>query len=683
MSTAVSNQREYWIDHAKAIALILVILGHVSSGLNGWFNFKFVYGIHLVVFFVLSGYTVKAKPIDQIYLRSKFQRLFTPYFITCFIIMLVDMFNSFFLDGERSIEQITSVIANTFIKAFFASGTISNFGEIELCGRIGALWFFPALFFSLIIFQFLVNRIKNPYLLAGVSVIVSLVGYLTGLFIWLPFSVQSGMFAVFYLWVGYMLKQYDLLRKLKWYAYLIALVILTVGIRFGYCAVSFATARVKDLLISTTVGLAGCLVVFFMARLSKKITLLSWIGQNTITILCIHIVSLEHLWRYYSKILYLLGILDTQAGVWVRICMEVVCVIFATWLLELVKKKLYRQLKETYIQKKEKAVITRDPAVDVAKGILIISMLIGHYNIDETLWTIIYSCHMIAFVFLSGYCYKKTQSIGKGILHMARTFLLPYLICCIVNILLDFRLWSGTYFLGILKTYVIGMSLSGRLLGNIESVGPVYFILMLFIVRLIYMCIDHIFHKNSFRWIAVLICTALGIVLGKLSLWLPWSIDVALYSLLYYQIGVTMKQKDLLTLIQRTPWFYFGLSSVWAYMIYMAGMDIVYRRYGIYGLVILGSMAGTILVYCISAYLSRATVFVSKMIATIGQASLIILIIYRLLNYRLKDLLGMVMDQDGFALMVVNILIQIILSVLIAAGINIIKIIRNKKVYGV
>ena len=47
--------RETWIDNAKGIAILLVIIGHVSGGLKGLWDFNFVYGIHLVVFFLLSG----------------------------------------------------------------------------------------------------------------------------------------------------------------------------------------------------------------------------------------------------------------------------------------------------------------------------------------------------------------------------------------------------------------------------------------------------------------------------------------------------------------------------------------------------------------------------------------------------------------------------------------------------
>ena len=68
-------KREKWIDNAKGIAMLLVIIGHVSSQLTGRWSFQFVYGIHLVVFFVLSGYNLKKKRIHRVFLNEKFSRL--------------------------------------------------------------------------------------------------------------------------------------------------------------------------------------------------------------------------------------------------------------------------------------------------------------------------------------------------------------------------------------------------------------------------------------------------------------------------------------------------------------------------------------------------------------------------------------------------------------------------------
>lgn len=64
----VSNRRIEWIDIAKGIAIILVVLGHVVSsyheaGLfleNALFNFshKFVYSFHMALFMLISGFLV-------------------------------------------------------------------------------------------------------------------------------------------------------------------------------------------------------------------------------------------------------------------------------------------------------------------------------------------------------------------------------------------------------------------------------------------------------------------------------------------------------------------------------------------------------------------------------------------------------------------------------------------------
>ena len=141
-------EREKWVDSAKAIAIILVMLGHVSGDLTGWFNFKFVYGFHLVIFYIISGYFTKQRPLSLDFVNKKFHRLMVPYFLTCGVILFMDAFNLFFIYKERSITSITGVIAKDLTRSFYASGDYAHFGEMEMGGRIGAIWFLPALFFS-------------------------------------------------------------------------------------------------------------------------------------------------------------------------------------------------------------------------------------------------------------------------------------------------------------------------------------------------------------------------------------------------------------------------------------------------------------------------------------------------------------------------------------------------------
>ena len=95
------KMREKWIDRAKGIAMLLVIIGHVSGDLEGVWDFKFVYGIHLVMFFLLSGYTLKKKEITRRFINQRFDRLMVPYFYTCAAIILTDVFNSYYLNRDR------------------------------------------------------------------------------------------------------------------------------------------------------------------------------------------------------------------------------------------------------------------------------------------------------------------------------------------------------------------------------------------------------------------------------------------------------------------------------------------------------------------------------------------------------------------------------------------------------
>ena len=73
-----TKEREGWIDAAKAIAMLFIILGHVGIPEGDGFSFQFVHGFHLVVFFLLSGYTFRTGPLSNEYLSQKFRRLMTP-----------------------------------------------------------------------------------------------------------------------------------------------------------------------------------------------------------------------------------------------------------------------------------------------------------------------------------------------------------------------------------------------------------------------------------------------------------------------------------------------------------------------------------------------------------------------------------------------------------------------------
>ena len=123
------------------------------------------------------------------------------------------------------------------------------------------------------------------------------------------------------------------------------------------------------------------------------------------TILCTHLYALETMPKYFDKILDKTGLMENNR-IWLFIFLEVLFAVSAALVIEAIRI-LFLPVNEKFKEKSQKKDLTiykeRDAAIDVAKGIFIISMLVGYFRINSMFRSIIYSCHMVAFVFFSGY----------------------------------------------------------------------------------------------------------------------------------------------------------------------------------------------------------------------------------------------------------------------------------------
>ena len=200
--------RVKWIDTAKGMAMICIIIGHIGGGNYGKVYLSFVYTFNVAVFFLLSGYTLKIEHIISEYVNKKFKRLMLPYFYTCCAVMLMDIFNSIFISKDGRILTITNILVKDIARSFFASGTFTNFADIDIGRCIGAIWFFPAMFFALLIIQVVLNMYVERWIRWAVVIIIALMGFISSKFIWMPFSVQSGMTASVFILAGYYIKKY-------------------------------------------------------------------------------------------------------------------------------------------------------------------------------------------------------------------------------------------------------------------------------------------------------------------------------------------------------------------------------------------------------------------------------------------------------------------------------------------
>lgn len=667
-----------WIDFAKGIAMLCVILGHLGSDLAN----RVVFGFHLTVFFLLGGYTLKPAGFGGEFLATQFRKLMVPYFYTCLFVLLFDVANSVLIDKDASILTITEIAGRDLASFFYASGSIKTFGPAQMGRYIGAIWFLPAMFFASVFVQWIINRVKDPKKQYAVLLLASVESYLLSKFIWLPFSIQPGIMCAFLLLAGRDIRRYEIIKKMKAGHCLLLSAIAVFGICGEYTRIYFVTCTLQDWIISWIVTISMSLLLMKFAQISETAmtgkeniragilavmgrmrlvgAVVVYIGRNSLFYLCVHLLEMNTMFYYQDWLLAKMGIAEgfyTGAKFGLKLVMITM----------IVKGVQILRRTEGYARQRESQVLSsvyqsgggrvgynknRDVAVDIEKGILMIAMLAGHVTINPGLRRIIYSFHLAAFVVLSGYFYRKGRGLKNTLRGLFRTFLIPYGIFCAVHFAIS---WTGNPEHGVLyymKQYLFGMSFSKNLWQDVPSVGPVYFILLLLLVWLFYYGTDQALcyaakkrKAKTGKWEAVLYrmlaaigLSVVGMYLGKAGWWLPWSADAALYCVLFYWAGIQLKEYHIPERCSDNPYLYFFLAPVWAYAIYEGNMSIAGRDYAPYGIIIAGALSAVLLLYMLSRYLrDHWSPYIVWFLALTGESSVCILLIHTLFNRRIGD----------------------------------------------
>lgn len=656
------KQRIAWIDIAKGICMISVVLGHLG---NEYLNI--VYAFHLTTFFLLTGYTLKKKELTSGYLASKFNHLMIPYFITCACVTMMDVINAVVQHNVSTIN-ITQILYKDVLRSFFASGTYTNFGSIQVGGMIGAIWFLPAMFFALVFTQLVIIKFDKWKKRYFVGIIIAVIGSITAPFLWLPFSIQAGMLAVPFILFGMWMREVELLEKLNIKHYIVFSVIYLIGCLTGYAQVFYmVTCTMKDYLITPFISICACLLIIGISRKIGHMKILEFIGENSMIFLCVHLFEMNTLSAWFAKLRSILHMGDSFV---VRVCVRMFF-IFAVSTLIIFLKKRFATAKSENVQESKRNIV-----LDIVRAALIILMIVGHRPIDSGFRKFVYSFHMMAFVIISGYFYKPAsrEMLRKRCISLVRT-LIPYGVFSIIYILITQVGWK-TELIRVLS----GISYTKNILTNVASIGPVYFILMLFVVRVIYILIDCFVQKETYKNIMVFVLTFAGVCLGRSGLWLPWSVDCALFALIFYHVGHYIKKYDVLNLCKERPYLYFVLSPIFALMVYRGGMEIAVREYSTIGLLIVGIVAVFLMLYMLSEYVSRYLIKpVRAFIQWTGQSTGYILIIHTLFNgviyYWVENTLKL--HSNNIFHLGVTVVIQVLMGITVLGVIKGVKMIRK------
>lgn len=271
-----------WIDTAKGIAIVFIVLGHtLRSGLVH----NIVYCFHVPVFFFLSGITVKeALTVKNI--KTDFQRLLIPYYSFGFISIAVYAFlgsvaASHFDTSTASVwDNVTSLLYGASWLKFNAP-----------------LWFLPALFAAKLWYRLLHCLTKgNTAGLAGIAAVGCVLSFCcTGMGKQeLPFSFALVLKLFPYFLAGKVCAP-ALIKLGKKPRFQNGCGCVAGGLLTAVCIlggdappVNYTNHQIPIPLVFYGIAIVGCLGVYCAAVYIEKVKWLGYLGRKTLSVLVMH-----------------------------------------------------------------------------------------------------------------------------------------------------------------------------------------------------------------------------------------------------------------------------------------------------------------------------------------------------------------------------------------------------------
>lgn len=298
----LADNRMKWLDVLKGLGMLMTIAGH-SLITNAYLG-TMVWAVHMPLFFICSGITIK--PCSRsVAFRKNIKKLMIPYAFGCLVLFLFDLILSrMILQGiSCDIDTVWMLIKDYICRMIYGSGMYTLTSErLQITfNSIGALWFFCALFVSRLIYNeisFFPVKWKPLLVLALFMFGYSSTNYLTeAKGIWLPFSFQTGITALIFLYMGEMIStNMNEIEKHKKAVLVCSLCVYTFII---YCNIGVGMVGNEYGMgyVSILGAFFGTIVWMFIAKGLTNIPFiaqgLEWIGKRTDKFLIFHLAELN------------------------------------------------------------------------------------------------------------------------------------------------------------------------------------------------------------------------------------------------------------------------------------------------------------------------------------------------------------------------------------------------------
>lgn len=279
----MDNKRLTYIDTAKFIGILLVIVGHCGNHIT--LLGQVAYSFHMPLFFIISGMFIKDMQFTtggQKYAK----RLLIPYAITSFLTLI-----AFFVCASCNCDNINEVFSRWVITTVFATAAPDYgkelFSDIEAAGPI---WFLFALFWANWIYSYLKTKCDRLMLLT-ISLSLFVFSSLSLSVIKLPFSIQAGIGAVIFLFIGECVRNYNIIDRLNHFPLILKVALFLTWLIPMYkgALVGMPVMLYTKGIISFICAVAGSIVLMNMSKIFTYFG--GRYGKYTLSLLCAHSIA--------------------------------------------------------------------------------------------------------------------------------------------------------------------------------------------------------------------------------------------------------------------------------------------------------------------------------------------------------------------------------------------------------
>ncbi|MCH3910240.1 MAG: acyltransferase family protein [Limosilactobacillus oris] len=290
------GKRLEWVDIAKGIAILLMIIGHEVKNPH---IYALIFSFHMPLFFILSGYTSsRINNWSKFFYKQK--KSFKKIWLLAILMVILLNIEYLIFTPNYSVQNFWYNV----LQGTFWGSNIPVFGIIG----VGVMWFMFVFFWSKLLFdmfQVLLSDIYSGmilFVLSGVSMI-----WCQNFAHFLPQALDIVPVAALFMWVGAFTRKKVNFNNLNNLDKLIFTFIVLFWFICFICKIyiELSVRHYPGLFIPVIEALGGTFAICLLSKwipAGKVSELLQNVGKHTLAVLCIHHLDLYWVtWQNYIQ----------------------------------------------------------------------------------------------------------------------------------------------------------------------------------------------------------------------------------------------------------------------------------------------------------------------------------------------------------------------------------------------